>query len=855
MKSNRVVALIVGLTAALLVATAAALVIIHATTTSRQQRLVVQNYESVSLMRQALLALDSAETGQRGYLLTGQATYLAPYEQARLEIDSTLRQLESLRFDDLKAAGQVGSLRVAAREKLDELNAAIVAYQLYGSDSALTVLRTSAGSVTLERIRGIARAFIEARGLALDRYLSSIRSEQESAEMAVVGTLAAALICLIAGLILALRGTGRLESIRDDLGRQTRLLRATLETLHDPIVVLDAGGVVVAWNEAFAKLIGWNPVEQQVMTRTLLLSDQAPKARALLEPLKLGNGAAEGPQSTARVSLPGHEYEIFAGDMADGGLVIRCVDITDKLRVESELRQGQKMEATGQLTGGMAHDFNNILQVVQANLELVRGDIAENSDAMDRIRSALAAAQRGGRLTQQLLAFARRQPLAPRATNVAHLVHEMADLLRHSLGERVNVQFEVASDAWGAKIDPGQLENAILNLAINARDAMPEGGTVRIEVGNATLDRGYAMLHPEVTPGAYVLIGVRDNGTGMPPDVIARAFDPFFTTKRYGKGTGLGLSMVYGFVRQSGGHVRIDSGIGQGTSVQLYLPRTLEQVSDLPAPGSAVSLGSERVLVVEDNDDVRLAVVQLLERLGYRVTSAESPDAALAMLEKDPAYDLLFTDVVMPGTLSALDLAKEARQRHAGIAVLLTSGYARGAIPEAGDEGAGYPLIAKPYGEEDLATKLRTVLAAAQRAGGTSSNEAEREPARTRPSAATQRVLLVEDEVLVRMSTADMLGRLGCAVETAASGEQALKLLEGRGPFDLMITDLGLPEMSGEELAAIVREKFHTLHVVIASGYRQTRGEGPENTFIAKPYSYVDLEQVLAQIKRIEVKN
>ena len=341
----------------------------------------------------------------------------------------------------------------------------------------------------------------------------------------------------------------------------------------------------------------------------------------------------------------------------------------------------------------------------------------------------------------------------------------------------------------------------------------------------------------------------------MPPDVIARAFDPFFTTKRYGKGTGLGLSMVYGFVRQSGGHVRIDSGIGQGTSVQLYLPRTLEQEKDFAPPGSAVSLGSERILVVEDNDDVRQAVVQLLEGLGYRVTSAESPDAALALLEKDAAYDLLFTDVVMPGTLSAMELAAEARRRRAGIAVLLTSGYARGEIPEAGDESERYPLIAKPYGEEDLATKLRTVLATAARHTGEAPSGETEQPARAQSGASTQRVLLVEDEVLVRMSTADMLGRLGCVVETAASGEQALDLLADRGAFDLMITDLGLPGMSGEELAAVVREKFPTLRVIIASGYRHARGEGTGNTFIAKPYSYIDLEQVLDQIQRSDPKN
>jgi len=525
---------------------------------------------------------------------------------------------------------------------------------------------------------------------------------------------------------------------------------------------------------------------------------------------------------------------------------VRCIDITEKLRDEAALQQGQKMEATGQLTGGMAHDFNNILQVVQTNLDLMKNDVSGNPEVLARVQSARAAAERGARLTQQLLAFARRQPLAPQPTNVARLLSDLSDLLRHSLGERITIEFTVAKDPWNARIDPGQLENAILNLAINARDAMPEGGTVSVEVSNATLDRRYAALHPEVTPGSYVLVAVSDTGTGMPPEIAAQAFDPFFTTKRDGKGTGLGLSMVYGFVRQSNGHVRIDSAIGQGTSVKLYLPRTLDSVVEPAADSSSAPAGSERILVVEDNDDVRRAVVDMFKSWGYRVTAAENPDVAAALLEKDPAFDLLFTDVVMPGTLSVIDMAALAERLRPGIAVLLTSGYARELIPE--QNRSGYPLIAKPYGSEELAAKVRSALAA--RRPPEQPPPAEQTATPAAGAAQPRRVLLVEDEVVLRMSVSDMLVRMGCVVAGVGSGEQALELLARGQSFDLLLTDLGLPGMSGEELAAKARQQFPTLPVVIASGYGRPDGHSEGVQFIAKPYSSSDLQQALDHAAR-----
>ncbi len=853
MPSGRVAArstgVIVGLTIAILIGTGAMLAIAHSNSAARQQRLVVGSYETLSLMRQAVIALQDTEVGQRAYLLSGDVGDLQPYERARLSIETELRQLEAAAASDPDTVRQVREFRAAANEKLEQLSATITTYQLYGRDAALALERTGAGRATSDHIRQIASSFIEGQRLLLARRLTLLRSEQDQSDLAGLLVMAGAFICLIVGMYIVVRGAGRLEDAQRELGARTRLLQATLESLQDPIFVIDAEGKVVAWNEPFVRLSGWDPAKHAMLTRDQLLSGRAPAMRALLEPLKLGDGKP-GRSMTVRVSHEGRDYEVSRGEMTVGGAVVRCVDITDKLRDEMALRQGQKMEATGQLTGGMAHDFNNILQVIQANLDLMKGAVQADPAVLARLNAATAAAERGARLTQQLLAFARRQPLAPQPTNVAQLVVDLTDLLRNSLGERITMELKVADDSWNAKIDPGQLENAILNLAINARDAMPEGGTVTIEVSNATLDRRYAALHPDVTPGPYVLVAVNDSGTGMPPEVAAQAFDPFFTTKRDGRGTGLGLSMVYGFVRQSNGHIRIDSAIDQGTSVKLYLPRTLDPVAEAPAEVDHAPAGRERLLVVEDNEEVRRAVVDMLTGWGYRVVAAENPDVAAAILERDSGFDLLFTDLVMPGSLSAIELAALAQRRRPQIAVLLTSGYARDLIPAEGR--SDYPLIAKPYRGEELMARLRSVLAA-RRPAPPAPAPAKPPEAPATPAAAgrPRRVLLVEDEVVLRMSTTDMLEQLGCFVAGVGTGEQALELLAQGGSFDLLVTDLGLPGINGEELANRVRRQFPRLPVVIASGYGRSGVQGEGLQFISKPYSAVDLQQALDHAARV----
>ncbi|MBQ1762313.1 MAG: response regulator, partial [Aquincola sp.] len=391
----------------------------------------------------------------------------------------------------------------------------------------------------------------------------------------------------------------------------------------------------------------------------------------------------------------------------------------DQLRRESAereaaqeaLRHAQRMESLGALTGGVAHDFNNLLQVVSGNLQLLSRYVGSDARAQERVQKALAGVARGAKLASQLLAFGRRQPLEPKVVNLGRLMREMDDMLRRALGEEIALETVVSGGLWNTFIDPGQVENAVLNLAINARDAMGGAGRLTLEAGNAMLDDDYARMHPEVQPGHYVMLAVTDTGSGIAPELIDRVFEPFFSTKPEGKGTGLGLSMVYGFVKQSGGHVKLYSEVGEGTTVRLYLPRA-HAGEDLPTgPADTESQGGhETVLVVEDDDEVRDTVVSLLTELGYRVLKARDAASALSVIDSGTAIDLLFTDVVMPGPLRSPELARRARERLPGIAVLFTSGYTENAIVHNGRLDVGVDLLSKPYTAEALARKVRQVL-------------------------------------------------------------------------------------------------------------------------------------------------
>ena len=393
----------------------------------------------------------------------------------------------------------------------------------------------------------------------------------------------------------------------------------------------------------------------------------------------------------------------------------QVLERTEELRRNEEaLRQSQKMEAVGQLTGGIAHDFNNLLQVIIGNLEALQRNLSAESPRLQRAaNNAMAGAQRAASLTQRLLAFSRRQPLNPRPVDPNALVGSMSDLLHRTLGETISIETVRGAGVWRVEVDPTGLEAAILNLAVNARDAMPEGGKLTIETANAYLDEAYIRTHSEISPGQYVVLSISDTGHGMDEATVAQAFEPFFTTKPVGQGTGLGLSQVYGFVKQSGGHLKIYSEPGEGTTIKIYLPRrdgalaVDPQNSPLIVPEGGAT---ETILVVEDDTDVREQSVEALGELGYRVLQAPDGPTALRLMQREAHIDLLFTDVVLPGGMTGAQVAAEAREIQHGLKVLFTTGYARNAIVHNGRLDPGVQLITKPYSFADLAAKIRDVL-------------------------------------------------------------------------------------------------------------------------------------------------
>ena len=378
---------------------------------------------------------------------------------------------------------------------------------------------------------------------------------------------------------------------------------------------------------------------------------------------------------------------------------------------EERLFQLQRLEALGQLTGGVAHDFNNLLTIVSGILQMLEERLEQDPLGAKLVKSALRATGRGADLTRKLLAFSRRQTLQPRAIDIGLLLSSLAEILRRTLGARIEVQTVLGDDLPLAKADPGMLDTALLNLAVNARDAMPDGGRLTLEAHREILDADYAAREPEVVPGEYVQIAVSDTGTGMPPEVLSRAFEPFFTTKARGKGSGLGLSLVYGFANQSGGHLKVYSESGVGTSMKLYLPVAGDlALRASPANVEEIRGGNEKILIVEDDESVREVAVGFVERLGYRVLESSSADDALEQLDRNPDIALLFTDVVLRGEVDGPELAREALRRHPKLKVLFTSGYARNALPRQIGPDVSFELLSKPYRIGQLARMLRRSL-------------------------------------------------------------------------------------------------------------------------------------------------
>jgi signal transduction histidine kinase/DNA-binding response OmpR family regulator len=517
-----------------------------------------------------------------------------------------------------------------------------------------------------------------------------------------------------------------------------------------------------------------------------------------------------------------------------------------------QLRQSQKLEAIGQLTGGVAHDFNNVLQVIAGNLQLLQMSVAGNPEAQRRLETASFAADRGAKLSSQLLSFARRQPLQPLPTNLSRVLRTMDDLLRRALGESIYVETIVTGGLWNTLVDPNQLENVVLNLAINARDAMKNGGRLTLELGNAMLDEHYVSAEPDVPAGQYVQLSVSDTGAGMSPEVLERAFEPFFTTKRDGEGTGLGLSMVYGLVKQSHGHIRIYSEIGSGTTVKIYLPRSLHEEVEVSEPSTVPPVGgAETILVVEDDLAVQATVVDMLSGLGYRVLKANDGESALNVLRSGIPVDLLFTDVVMPGLVRSPDLAREAKKLFPDIEVLFTSGYTQNAIVHGGRLDAGVELLSKPYRRDDLARKIGNLFSRRRAANSANAAALAQSTAATVKADAPLRILVVEDNPDAQAMTCELLMMLGHLPSGVGTAEAAIEAMAA-GSYDVLMTDVSLPGMSGVDLARSVVKRTPAVAIIFASGMGRITADDFEfeSTSLPKPYTLQDLRKALALVSR-----
>ncbi|MBV8508245.1 MAG: PAS domain S-box protein [Alphaproteobacteria bacterium] len=539
--------------------------------------------------------------------------------------------------------------------------------------------------------------------------------------LSAVGAVAWPVLALAAGLLIVRlrRERKRGAAIEQELNESESRYRSIFETAVDAIIVSDQHGIIREFSKAAEAMTGYRAAElvgqnmRVLLPPTMRQEPERQTARYLWTVEELEVCRKDGSVFPAHLSIAewwagGHRH--FTGILRD--LSAQHREQAERTKLEAQLHQAQKMEAIGNLTGGMAHDFNNMLGVVIGNLDLLRDLKGDDPDIDELSREALDAAFRGADLTRRLLAFARQQPLRPQRVDVNELVSGITRLLRRTLGEDIEISLDLAPELWPVVVDPAQLESSLTNLATNARDAMAEGGRLMIVTGNRTLDADYAAQHSEVVPGGYVMLEVSDTGCGMTPDVMHRIFEPFFTTKGRDKGTGLGLSMVFGFIKQSGGHIGVYSEPGIGTTFRLFLPRVTEDAA-IVEDGIVVPLlhgRGETVLVVEDNEALRRVVTRQLGELGYRVLAAENAATGLALLERQ-SIDLLLTDVVMPGGVNGRELARRARQRWPDIKIVFTSGFSEARLN--GDDGplaACSPLLSKPYRKEDLASAARQAL-------------------------------------------------------------------------------------------------------------------------------------------------
>jgi signal transduction histidine kinase/DNA-binding response OmpR family regulator len=814
----------------LILATVAAITVLFAANERAAQHMITHTYQVMGSLRQIQADATDAETGSRGYALTGEQNFLQPSQAARARVQRDLARFRQLTADNPAEQRRADVLDGMVQQRLGALDMLQAAGAAKAAPQVMQAM--DVGKTRMDALRDeITRSMSDEQGLLRTRNQQEVDQKNYEIVFAVsVALLALAVLLVAAGLLV--RNNVQLSEAERMRARQAEVLQATLDNVRDGVAYFGADGRLTAFNRLFFRLLDFpDALANDRATLAELAKFEKDRPRSILVPPRAGEAVTD----PIRLSWGGRELEVYRAPLAAGGFLIGVLDITARIKAENMVRQGQKMEAIGHLTGGVAHDFNNLLQIISANLDLTAAsqEVKANPTLSRRIENAMIAVSRGSRLISQLLAFARRQALEPRSVNLARVIGDMTDLMRRTLGDNIEVEAVIAGGLWNTLADPNQVETTILNLAINARDAMPGGGKLTLEAANAYLDDSYAANHEDVIPGQYVMLAVSDTGQGMSPDVIAHVFEPFFTTKPEGKGTGLGLAQAYGFVKQTGGHIKIYSEVGEGTTVKLYLPRT-RQAEETAAPVNAKPAlgGSERILVVEDDENVREAATEMLRELGYQVLSAENAEAALRQLEEGADPQLLFTDVVMPGPIPTREFTRQVQQMRPGIRILYTSGYTQNAIVHNGRLDDDAFLLSKPYRKDELARKIRGVLAAP--------------PQPIRPDGVISKVLVVEDVPIIRMATMDMIAQIGLRAAEAGDGSEALALLERDPEIAILLTDLGLPGMNGRQLVEKARALRPGLKVIIASGYSSdANGHGRDVGHLTKPFDMGELRRAL----------